>query len=398
MSFSFEVNPRFLVDIRHEPKQILEPISGYEQEPLLSLEEACQSLENILGMELNLYITVAKLNSQEPKDGLTQDESASIYLYTMEWNETENSLYAILNQTLRTADRSKLQPWFKYLKLFFTALFKLPFTEYHIIWRGVSDDLSGLYREGDELTWWSLSSGTSSIDVLESPMYFGLRLIGSNLDFAVLFSQNMTRQLLSINDLPIELLSTIFQFVRPLDMLLTASYTCQLWRKIIYNEWFLNKYSTGGISKHQLIGWWKFDDINNIGLDSSGVLGDRYHVFGQPTIEDCFLGKCAVFDGRSFIDLPVNDKSEYQTDVYSVSIWFWADLSAWARDQREGGWRTAVGSWHDWYPTNHAWLHLGFHVDMNISNQVMISAAQYAFNCQDSQKIEPCRWYHVVVR
>ncbi|CAF4324889.1 unnamed protein product, partial [Adineta steineri] len=310
-------------------------------------------------MELNLYITVAKLNSKEPKDGLTQDESASIYLYTMEWNETENSLYAILNQTLRTADRSKLRPWLKYLKLFFTALFKLPFTDYHTVWRGVSDDLSGLYREGDELTWWSLSSGTSSIDVLESPMYFGrantrtifsiqtkngklirahshlqnddeilllpgtlLKVTGSlNLTNGVhviylreiappcsrlaepfdqrhssstqqfLFgtnnASNMSHQLLSINDLPIELLSTIFQFVRPLDMLLTASYTCHLWRKIIYNEWFLNKYSTGGISKHQLIGWWKFDDINNIGFDPSGVLGDRYHVFGQPTIEDC---------------------------------------------------------------------------------------------------------------
>jgi hypothetical protein len=126
MSFSFEVNPRLLVDIRHEPKQILEPISGYEQELLLSLEEACQPLENILGMELKLYIIVAKLNSKEPENGLTQDESASIYLYTMEWNETENSLYAVLNQALRTADRSKLRPWFKYLKLFFTALFKLP--------------------------------------------------------------------------------------------------------------------------------------------------------------------------------------------------------------------------------------------------------------------------------
>ena len=126
MSFSFEVNPRLLVDIRREPKQILEPISGYEQELLLSLEEACQPLENILGMELKLYIIVAKLNSKEPENELTQDESASIYLYTMEWNETENSLYAVLNQTLRTADRSKLRPWFKYLKLFFTALFKLP--------------------------------------------------------------------------------------------------------------------------------------------------------------------------------------------------------------------------------------------------------------------------------
>jgi hypothetical protein len=126
MSFSFEVNPRLLVDIRREPKQILEPISGYEQELLLSLEEACQPLEDILGMELKLYITVAKLNSKEPKDELTPNESASIYLYTMEWNETENSLHAVLNQTLRTADRSKLRPWFKYLKLFFTALFKLP--------------------------------------------------------------------------------------------------------------------------------------------------------------------------------------------------------------------------------------------------------------------------------
>ncbi|CAF0799000.1 unnamed protein product [Adineta steineri] len=28
----------------------------------------------------------------------------------------------------------------------------------------------------------------------------------------------------------------------------------------------------------------------------------------------------------------------------------------------------------------------------------MISTAQYVFKCQDSQKIEPCRWYHVVVR
>ncbi len=55
----------------------------------------------------------------------------------------------------------------------------------------------------------------------------------------------------------------------------------------------------GGISQNELIGWWKFGYIDNIGFDSSGVLGDRYHVFGQPTTEECFLGKCAVFDGRS---------------------------------------------------------------------------------------------------
>ncbi|CAF0799019.1 unnamed protein product [Adineta steineri] len=143
----------------------------------------------------------------------------------------------------------------------------------------------------------------------------------------------MTDQLLSVNDLPIELLSTIFQFIRPLGTLLAASCTCRHWRQIINSKWFLNKYSKSGISREQLIGWWKFENVNNIGFDSSGVVGDPNHVLiGRPTIEDCFLGKCAVFDGRSSMHFRVNDKSEYQTDVYSVSIWFWADLSAWARD------------------------------------------------------------------
>ncbi|CAF1465618.1 unnamed protein product [Adineta steineri] len=167
------VSKTFRTDIRYEPKQILEPICGYEQEPLVSLEEACQPLANILSKELELYVTIAKLNSKEPKDGLTQDESASIYLYTMQWEKIENSLYALFNQALRAIDRSTLKPWLKYMKLFFTAFFKLPFTEYHTVWRGVPDDLSKLYQEGEELTWWSLSSTTSSFDVLQSPMYLG---------------------------------------------------------------------------------------------------------------------------------------------------------------------------------------------------------------------------------
>jgi hypothetical protein len=126
MSFPFEVNHRLLVDIRHELTQELQPNRDYEKEPLVTLEEACQPLENILGTDLKPYITVAKLNSTQPKHGLTQDESASIYLYTMEWTETEKSLYTILNQALCSADRSELQPWLKYLRLFFNALTKLP--------------------------------------------------------------------------------------------------------------------------------------------------------------------------------------------------------------------------------------------------------------------------------
>jgi hypothetical protein len=47
------------------------------------------------------------------------------------------------------------------------------FAECHTVWRGVPEDVSELYREGDEFTWWSLSSTTSSFDVLQSPMYLG---------------------------------------------------------------------------------------------------------------------------------------------------------------------------------------------------------------------------------
>jgi hypothetical protein len=126
MAVSEPINHRLVANIRGEPTQMLKPISGYEREPLVSIEEACKPLENILDDELKLNISIAKMNSTEPQNGLTSDESAAIHLYTMEWDVRENSLYMVLNQTLRVADRTKLRPWFKYLKLFLTGFFKLP--------------------------------------------------------------------------------------------------------------------------------------------------------------------------------------------------------------------------------------------------------------------------------
>ncbi|CAF3804611.1 unnamed protein product [Adineta steineri] len=65
MSFSFEINLRFLLDISHQLQENIEFINSYQQEQLVSLEEAWQSPENLLGTELQLYITAAKLNSQQ---------------------------------------------------------------------------------------------------------------------------------------------------------------------------------------------------------------------------------------------------------------------------------------------------------------------------------------------
>lgn len=126
MAKSTDINCRFLASTQDESKQMLKPIAGYEHEPLLPLEEACKPLEHLFDHELRQNIIIAKMNSTEPEHELTQDESASIHLYTMEWDIRENSLYVILNQTLRLVDRGKLRPWYRYLKLFLTALFKLP--------------------------------------------------------------------------------------------------------------------------------------------------------------------------------------------------------------------------------------------------------------------------------
>ncbi|CAF1249002.1 unnamed protein product [Rotaria sordida] len=113
------------------------------------------------------------MNSTEPEDGLSPDESAAIHLYTLEWDVHENSLYMALNRTLRLADRTKLQPWFKYLKLFLTGFYKLPRSKHTLVWRGVREDLSSLYPKGKEFAWWAFSSCTAALSVLESPNYLG---------------------------------------------------------------------------------------------------------------------------------------------------------------------------------------------------------------------------------
>jgi len=126
MAGSKEINHRLLSNPKDEPKRMLKSISHYDREPLVTLEEACKPLETILDDELPENIKIAKLNSKHPKNHLSVDESASIHLYTMEWNERENSLYIILNKTLREPDRAKLRPWYRYMKLLLTAFFKLP--------------------------------------------------------------------------------------------------------------------------------------------------------------------------------------------------------------------------------------------------------------------------------
>ncbi|CAF4996205.1 unnamed protein product, partial [Rotaria sp. Silwood1] len=158
-------------DFGQLPKRMLAPIEGYENMPIVSLEEAVKPLVDIVPkVERNVFIV--KQNCNEPEDGLSTDESASIMLYTYESMPHEHSLYVILNATLRSEQRQKLTPWFLYLRLALTALSRLP-SKHCFVNRGVREDLRAQYPIGKTFIWWGFSSCTSSIGVLENEQFFG---------------------------------------------------------------------------------------------------------------------------------------------------------------------------------------------------------------------------------
>ncbi|CAF1346597.1 unnamed protein product [Adineta steineri] len=160
-------------DIAGESNRRLPPIRGFENMPLVSLEEATQPLIAYVP-EIDHMVYTVKGNITNPKHDLTIDESASIALYSLEWFPRENSFYIILNETLRGSNRAALlPPWFKFLKLFLTALSKLPPITRRAIYRGVKLDLRKQYTKGTKIVWWGFSSCTSSIEVLENEQFFG---------------------------------------------------------------------------------------------------------------------------------------------------------------------------------------------------------------------------------
>ena len=160
-------------DVVGEPNRRLPPLRGFENMPLLSLEEATQPLTSHVP-EIDHMVYTVKENNVKPKDDLTIDESASIALYSMEWSPRKNSFYIILNGTLRGANREELlPPWFTYLKLFLTALSKLPPTGCRTVYRGVKLDLREKYTKGARIVWWGFSSCTSSVGVFEDEQFFG---------------------------------------------------------------------------------------------------------------------------------------------------------------------------------------------------------------------------------
>ncbi|CAF1263701.1 unnamed protein product [Didymodactylos carnosus] len=151
-------------DFQQEAAKLLTPLTGYQNQPLVSLEESLAPVMDIIS-DLPKYIWKAKYNCTPPADGLTPDESASIRIYSMEFNAPEGSLYSLLNQDLRSASRHAIKKWFLYLKLFFHALFKLPSIE-GTVWRALPGNASIDYEIGKQFIWWGVSSTARNMSIL----------------------------------------------------------------------------------------------------------------------------------------------------------------------------------------------------------------------------------------
>jgi hypothetical protein len=191
---SMTKNPRVVEAVVEEPRLStiniindinadLDPIVGYAQEPLLPLSKACSPLANILH-NLSFYVQMAiDETPEQPPDGLTIDESAAIRLYTIEWESPHRSLYSMLNRTLKKDNRENPRPYFKYMKLFLSALAKLPCVPPSTVWRGVTKNASAEFPPGTSVTWWAFSSCTTALTVLENNMYLGT--VGNRTLFSV---------------------------------------------------------------------------------------------------------------------------------------------------------------------------------------------------------------------
>jgi hypothetical protein len=139
---------------------------GYITWRVLPLEQAVTDLRDFLP-EINRFVKLAKKHCTFPNEHkLEKDEAATVYLYTMEMSD-DACVYRILNQTLRVEDRSKVRPWFPYLKLLDSAMSKLPKFK-GIVWRGVNKDVSTAFKKGQKITWWSVSSCSKSVDIISA--------------------------------------------------------------------------------------------------------------------------------------------------------------------------------------------------------------------------------------
>ncbi|UJR20431.1 hypothetical protein I4U23_023562 [Adineta vaga] len=182
----------------------------------ISLENAVKPLVEILP-EILEKVTQAKDNCKNPSDGLSSDESAAIYLFSMRSLPYDQCVYFVLNKTLRDQNHAQLNRWKCYLSLLYTALNRLPSTRitFH---QEIEHDRTRQIRRDNYLVFWDFTFCSLSVKLPQSfkqtTFYTKTRTVFAfecrNAKFIERHSSDPSRN-------EYLLLPTQFQFVRYLD-------------------------------------------------------------------------------------------------------------------------------------------------------------------------------------
>jgi hypothetical protein len=170
MPNTIPINRRYVDTDEHAQRSFLF-IEDYDSTPLVSFEESIRPLAHIIP-DIEQKALLAKEYSSVSDVHMSIDECASICLYSMEWQPYESGVYYNLNMLLRNRDHEHMKPWFHYLKILLTALHRIP-SKRITVFRGVKLNLLEQYPKGKVFHWWSFSSCTTSVDVLQSEHFFG---------------------------------------------------------------------------------------------------------------------------------------------------------------------------------------------------------------------------------
>lgn len=139
-------------------------IDEYKKEEIVSLQRSVAQVSFYV-KSLDKYVRIAELNcNKSGKYGLTNDESAAIYLYTIQWDEgTDESFYFLLNRTLRLGNDRQMKLWFPYLKLFSTGINKLPSIRTQL-WRNIHANLCKHFSKNQLVRWTNIISCSSNLN------------------------------------------------------------------------------------------------------------------------------------------------------------------------------------------------------------------------------------------
>ena len=153
------------------------PIWGYQYIEVRKLKDAVENIFSDPKIKIRLYVEQAEAGCKTKNTKLTLDESAAIYLYTM-----QTPVHNELNNALRTEDPSVLEKWLPYLKLLITAFNKLPSLEKTTVYRAVEAGISFDLENKPVQRWWSINSCSKRLEVIqpylnESGTFFAIETV-----------------------------------------------------------------------------------------------------------------------------------------------------------------------------------------------------------------------------